>query len=100
MEKDFIKRVVGVPGDVLDESNGKLYRNGKPLDEPYVAGPTNSNWPGLSKPYTVPPGYVVVFGDNRGNSNDGRKWGPLPRTNIQGKAFVKFWPPNRISLVH
>jgi len=98
-EKDFIKRVVGVPGDILEVHNGRLYRNREPIDEPYIRGPVPSYWPGLPQPYQVPPGYVVVFGDNRGNSNDGHKWGPLSRVNLMGKAFVIFWPPHRIGLV-
>jgi len=98
-EKDFIKRVVGVPGDILEPRDGKLYRNGKPVDEPYIRGAIPNYWPGLPPPYKVPPGYVVVFGDNRSNSNDSHHWGPLPRVNLMGKAFVIFWPPHRIGLV-
>ncbi len=98
-EKDFIKRVVGVPGDILEPRDGKLCRNGEPVDEPYIRGPVPSYWSGLPPPYKVPPGYVVVFGDNRGNSNDGHKWGPLSRVNLMGKALVVFWPPHRIGVV-
>jgi len=98
-EKDFIKRIVGVPGDILEPRDGKLYRNGKLIDEPYIQGLVPSRWPGLPPPYEVPPGYVVVFGDNRGNSNDGHVWGPLSRVNLMGKAFVIFWPPQRIGLI-
>ena len=100
IEKDFIKRVVGVAGDVLEHVGGKLYRNGQPVDEPYIRPPFGEwHWRALPQPYTVPEGHVVVFGDNRGNSNDGHEWGPLPRANILGKAFVAFWPPHRVGLV-
>ena len=99
VEKDFIKRVVGVPGDILEVHNGRLYCNREPVDEPYIRGPVPDYWPGLPQPYEVPPGHVVVFGDNRGNSNDGHKWGPLSRVNLMGKALVVFWPPHRIGLV-
>jgi len=98
--KDFIKRVVGVPGDTLDERYGKLYRNDEPVEEPYIKGSIPWEWDGLGQPYIVPPGHVVVFGDNRLNSNDSHHWGPLSRTNILGKAFFKFWPPHRIGVIH
>ncbi len=98
-EKDFIKRVVGVPGDILEPHGGQLYRNGELVNEPYIRGPVPSYWSGLPPPYKVPEGYVVVFGDNRGNSNDGHKWGPLYRVNLMGKALVVFWPPHRIGLI-
>ena len=100
VEKDFIKRVVAIPGDVLEMHGGKLYRNTEPLTEPYIQGPTPLHWEALPQPYTVPEGHVVVFGDNRGNSNDSHAWGPLPRVNILGKAFFTFWPVNRVGVVH
>ncbi len=99
VRKDFIKRVVGTPGDVLELRDGKLYCNGALRDEPYIQGPMPRRWRALPQPYTVPEGYVVVFGDNRSNSNDSHSWGPLPRANILGKALVTFWPPHRIGLV-
>ncbi len=100
IRKDFIKRIVGVPGDVLEHVGGKLYRNGEPADEPHIQPPRREwRWQALPQPYTVPEGYVVVFGDNRSNSNDSHSWGPLPRANILGKALVTFWPPHRIGLV-
>ena len=88
-----------MPGDILEPRDGKLYRNGEPVDEPYIRRPVPSYWPGLPPPYKVPEGYVVVFGDNRDNSNDGHHWGPLSRVNLMGKALVVFWPPHRIGLV-
>ncbi len=97
--KDFIKRVVGLPGDILECRDGKLFRNDQPADEPYIRGPTPSYWPGLPQPYEVPQGSIVVFGDNRSNSNDSHRWGPLPVENLTGKALFIYWPPPRIGVL-
>lgn len=102
-KKDFIKRVVGLPGDRLAVHDGKLWRNGQPVDEPYIKEPIFYTWPDEWNPtaeYIVPPNQLMVFGDNRNDSNDGHRWGPLPRDNILGKAMVIFWPPQRIRLLH
>ena len=94
--KHFIKRIVGLPGDILECRDGKLFRNDQPVDEPYIRGPTPSYWPGLPQPYEVLQGHIVVFGDNRSNSNDSHRWGPLPIENLTGKALFIYWPPRRI----
>jgi signal peptidase I len=102
-KKDFIKRVVGLPGDRLAVHDGKLWRNGQPVDEPYIKEPIFYTWPDEWNPtaeYVVPPNSLMVFGDNRNDSNDGHRWGPLPRDNVLGKAMVIFWPPQRIRLLH
>jgi signal peptidase I len=93
--KTLIKRVVAVGGDTLDIRDGKLWRNGKPLDEPYVHGkPTE---PGtVAMPITIPPGYVFLMGDNRPESGDARFFGPQPVSVVEGKAFFTYWPPNRL----
>src|SRR5215208_5751898 len=93
-DEDLIKRVVGIPGDTVAEKNGTLYVNGKPQEEPY----TNKNLPD-SNPFaqtTIPEDHVFVMGDNRANSADSRFFGPLPEKNIEGEAFLRFWPPNRL----
>ena len=94
---DLIKRVVGIPGDTIAEKNGTLYVNGKPQKEPY----TNKKLPDRSSfaTTTVPKNHVFVMGDNRANSADSRVFGPLPEKNIEGEAFLRFWPPDRIGLV-
>ena len=96
-QEDLIKRVVGVPGDTIVLSNGTLIVNGVPKEEPYV----NHQLPDLSSfgPITVPEGKVFVFGDNRANSRDSRFFGPLPIQDIEGEAFVIFWPPGRLRLL-
>jgi signal peptidase I len=93
-QEDLIKRVVGVPGDEVAVFDGALYVNGERWEEPYL----NRDLPDTSyyAPTTVPEGKVFVMGDNRANSRDSRFFGPLPIDNIEGEAFVIFWPPTHI----
>jgi signal peptidase I len=92
--QDLIKRVVGVPGDEIAVRAGKLFVNGEPQKEPYV----NKKYPDRSfyAPTTVPKDHVFAMGDNRANSQDSRIFGPVPEENIEGEAFLRFWPPDRI----
>jgi signal peptidase I len=108
----FIKRLIGLPGDTLSLQDGKVLVNGAPLNEPYLAleggqaVPTNPAGPiggstmvqpwSLAEPYTVPEGEYFVMGDNRMNSDDSRVWGPLPKENLIGVAFMVYWPPGRV----
>ena len=96
-KEDLIKRVVGLPGDKIAVRGGKLFLNGEPQKEPY----TNKKLPDRTffAQTTVPKGHIFVMGDNRGNSADSRVFGPLPRKNIEGEAFLRFWPPDRIGLL-
>jgi signal peptidase I len=95
--EDLIKRVVALPGDTIAVRGGKLFVNGEPQKEPY----TNKKVPDRSfyARTTVPKNHVFVMGDNRGNSADSRVFGPLPEKNIEGEAFLRFWPPDRIGLL-
>ena len=95
--EDLIKRVAGLPGDKIAIRGGKLFVNGEPQKEPY----TNKKPPDRSfyARTTVPKNHVFVMGDNRGNSADSRVFGPLPEKNIEGEAFLRFWPPERIGLL-
>jgi signal peptidase I len=102
-DRDFIKRVIGLPGETLELREKKVYINGKPLDEPYVhflqapsAGGelsevTSSDVRERYGPVTVPPNQYFMMGDNRDNSQDSRYWGFMPRENVKGKALVIYW---------
>jgi signal peptidase I len=92
--EDLIKRVVGLPGDEIAVRGGKLFLNGEPQREPYV----NKQFPDRSffSQTMVPKGYVFVMGDNRANSYDSRRFGPVPEKNIEGEAFLRFWPLGRV----
>jgi signal peptidase I len=92
-KEDLIKRVVGLPGDRIAVRDGRLFVNGKLQREPYV----NKKFPDVSfsAATTVSGGHVFVMGDNRANSLDSRRFGPVPENNIEGEAFLRFWPPDR-----
>ena len=97
-EDPLIKRVVGLPGDTIEVRHDRLYVNGKLQREPYV----NDEYRKLQAPYgpqQVPLDHAFVMGDNRGNSQDSRVFGPLTKENIEGEAFLRFWPPGRIGLL-
>ncbi len=91
-EKDFIKRLVGLPGDILEVREGKLYRNEKPVAEPYLLEKEIAY---SMKPTRVPRGRLFVLGDNRNDSRDSHWWGALERKRVIGKAVVRFWPLKR-----
>jgi signal peptidase I len=96
MSKDYIKRVIGLPGDTVMIREGLVYVNGELLDEPYLQGvPTTCRGDDAcngGNPITVPAGTLFVMGDNRANSSDSREWGALPLEGIIGKAWVSYWP--------
>jgi signal peptidase I len=94
---NFIKRVIGLPGDRVFVRNNRAYVNGKPLNEPYINKTTNCDeLCNLPKEITIPPGHFFMMGDNRGESDDSRDWGPVPKKWIIGHAFFTYWPPSRI----
>jgi signal peptidase I len=101
-ESEFIKRVVGLPGDTVQLVQNQLLVNGEPVDEPYLAAdavpPSTCGSGGHDYgPELIPLGHVMVMGDNRCHSSDGRRFGPVPEDAIVGKAFVIIWPPSRWS---
>lgn len=100
-DQNYIKRVVAGPGDRIAVRDGRVVLNGRERPEPYLSdscdGQTES--PGMCnyrKAITVPAGHYFMMGDNRGESNDSRFWGPVPRSWIVGGAFATYWPPGRI----
>ena len=96
-DEDLIKRVVAVAGDRVSVRNGRLIVDGERQREDF----TNKKFPDRSffAPVTVPKDHVWVMGDNRANSADSRVFGPLPKENIEGEAFLRFWPLDRIGLL-
>jgi signal peptidase I len=95
-DRDFIKRVVGAPGDRITCEQGKLVRNGRVVPEPYLApGTTTEN----CTPTTVPKGKLYVMGDNRNNSEDSRTFGPVDRSSVVGRAFVRIWPLSHLGFL-
>ena len=91
----FVKRIVGLPGEVVSEREGVIYIDGDRLVEPYVApsrrGHETHNWP------RVAPGHYFMLGDNRTRSCDSRTWGTVPRGNLIGPVMLTYWPPKRLS---
>lgn len=90
-DQAFIKRVIGLPGDVIAVKNGRVSVNGEFITEPYIA--EQPDYP--MSPMVVPGGQFFVMGDNRNNSNDSHIWGFLPKANIIGHACFRFWPLER-----
>ena len=89
--RDYIKRVIGLPGETVEIRHGQVLINGVPLLEPYLSDAARMQT-GNMPPVQVPPNAVFVMGDNRSSSSDSRVWGPLPLENIVGKAWIIYWP--------
>jgi signal peptidase I len=100
--RDFIKRIIALPGDTVDIQNGVVFVNGRSVDEPYIVHKDrytlrpNKFYPTV--PFTVPENKYFALGDNRPNSQDGRFWGYVPAEDIHGPAFFRYWPLTRIGL--
>ena len=95
----FVKRIVAGPGDRVALRKGRVVRNGRLQSEPYVKrclAYADCDYP---RAVVVPAGEWYVLGDNRGESDDSRFWGPVPRDWIIGNAFATYWPPKRIGLL-
>jgi signal peptidase I len=92
----FIKRVVGLPGDKIAIVNGHVIRNGVREPDAYIAKCNGSESCDFPRAITVPKGDYYMMGDNRGESDDSRFWGPVPDSWIIGQAFFTYWPPDRV----
>jgi signal peptidase I len=98
--EDYIKRVIALPGETVEIEHGFVLVDGQPLDEPYLPESVTTEAPSsFPQPYVVPPESVLVFGDNRGNSSDGRRFLAIPNDTIVGRAVVTFWPAGRVGFL-
>ena len=93
-EDDYIKRIVGLPGDEVVITDGMVHVNNNPLYEPYIAEPPN-----YTGEWVVPPNAYFVLGDNRNNSSDSHMWGFVPHDDIVGRALLIYWPLSEITLL-
>jgi signal peptidase I len=104
---DLVKRVIGLPGEIISLKDGNVYINGRLLPEPFLPPSVRDDtYPGpstapssLHEAYRIPPGDVYVMGDNRPESCDSRFWGPIRQSSIVGKADVRIWPLSRIGFL-
>ncbi len=85
--QEYIKRVIGLPGDHIVIAEGKVAVNDRILDEPYV-----NALPDYQGDWIIPEEHLFVLGDNRNNSSDSHSWGPVPMANVVGKAVIVYWP--------
>ncbi len=93
-DQEYIKRVIGLPGDRISIKGGKVYVNGQLLVEHYIAAP-----PAYEATWDVPVDSLFVLGDNRNNSSDSHNWGPVPLDYVVGKAIFVYWPPTAWGVV-
>lgn len=101
MGKDWIKRVIGEPGDIVEMRNDQLYINGEPVAEPYLDESKAASSGLLTNDFyqEVPEGHIFVMGDNRQNSRDSRSIGPVPIDSVVGRADIIIWPFSEIKFV-
>ena len=94
--KDFVKRVIGLPGESIEMKAGTVFVNGDELDEPYLTGNDRSN----ARLIELGEGEYYVLGDNRAHSNDSRSWGAVPEANLRGKVWMVYWPAPKVHILN
>ncbi len=98
-EKSYVKRVIGLPGEMVEVRDGVILINNQELNEPYLDSEYNQSLPSY-EPKKVDEHYYFVMGDNRDNSSDSRLWGLVPEKYIYGKAFFRYWNPSNIGFLN
>ena len=93
--RDLVKRVIGIPGDVIEVKTGQVIRNGEPIEEPYVVNKDRRTY----DPVEVPENSYYVLGDNRRSSSDSRDWGFLSDEHVVGRAWISYWPTDSIGVL-
>lgn len=93
--RDFVKRVIGIPGDTIEIRRGEVFVNGVVLNEPYVVNADQSQ----EQPTVVPPDSYYVLGDNRRASLDSRDWGPVPADHVIGRGWLRYWPIDGVQVL-
>lgn len=101
-DDEYIKRIIALPGETVSVNNGKLYINGKLLNEDYITSDVYTSGgtyleEGIQK--TVPEGNYLIVGDNRQHSFDSRSWGPITKKDITGRAWIAYWPPEKAGVI-
>jgi signal peptidase I len=91
--EDYVKRVIGLPGDEIEIKNGIVYISGRPFIEPYI-----KELPRYEGTWTVPEGTLFVLGDNRNESSDSHDWGFVPIPKVVGRAMLIYWPPQQMRI--
>lgn len=103
-EKDFIKRIIGLPGEIILLQDGFVYINGNKLDESSYLGSGVKTFGGSflkdNQPFKIPSSYYFVMGDNRAYSSDSREWGILKKSEIIGRSMLVYWPPTDARVIH
>jgi signal peptidase I len=94
-QDDYIKRIIGLPGDTVTVTQEEVYVNGNQMDEAYIAEP-----PGYDGEWIVPPDSIFVLGDNRNQSSDSHSWGFVPLDDVVGKAIVIYWPLDELKILN
>lgn len=102
-EYEYIKRIIGLPAETIRIEGGEIFINGEKLKEEYLSQKTKTHSGHFLKEgqlFTIPEGQYFVIGDNRDHSSDSREWGTVPKENIIGRAWLRYWPFDKFGLVN